>query len=95
MDDSEHDVLAYMAFPAQDQAAFHESAGAPEQGCQTSCRRRRNLSEHSIVRLIGAMLLEVNDEWQLQHRYMGIEAMGEMLRPVATNETLQLPSRSA
>ena len=44
---------------------------------------------------LGAMLLEVNDEWQLQHRYMGIEAMGEMLRPVATNETLQLPSRSA
>ncbi len=46
MDDSEDDVLAYMAFPAaaQDQAAFHESAGAPEQGGQTSCRRRRHLS---------------------------------------------------
>ncbi len=30
--------------PAQDQAAFHESAGATEQGGQTSCRRRRHLS---------------------------------------------------
>ena len=52
-------------------------------------------SEQSILRLIGAVLLEANDEWQLQHRYMGVEAMGEMLSPAATNETLQLPPRSA
>jgi hypothetical protein len=45
--------------------------------------------------LIGAVLLEANDEWQLQHRYMGVEAMGEMLSPASTNETLQLPPKSA
>jgi transposase-like protein len=32
-------------------------------------------NEDSIVRLIGAVLLEANDEWQLQHRYMQIEGM--------------------
>ena len=47
------------------------------------------------MRLIGAVLLEANDEWQLQHRYMGVEAMGEMLNPPPTNETLQLPPRAA
>jgi transposase-like protein len=52
-------------------------------------------SEQSIIRLIGAVLLEANDEWQLQHRYMGVEAMGEMLSPASSNETLQLPPRSA
>ena len=31
--------------------------------------------EASITRLIGAVLLEQNDEWQLQHRYMQVEAM--------------------
>jgi Transposase, Mutator family len=36
-------------------------------------------SEASIIRLIGAVLLEANDEWQMQHRYTGVEAMGEML----------------
>jgi len=41
------------------------------------------------------VLLEANDEWQLQHRYMGVEAMAEMLSPAPTNETLQLPPRSA
>jgi hypothetical protein len=29
------------------------------------------------------VLLETNDEWQLQHRYMGVEAKGEMLLPAA------------
>ena len=28
------------------------------------------------MRLIGAVLLEQNDEWQLQHRYMQLEAHG-------------------
>ena len=28
----------------------------------------------SIIRFVGAVLLEANDEWQLQHRYLSIEA---------------------
>ena len=31
----------------------------------------------------------------MQHRYMGVEAMGEILSPAPTNETLQLPPRPA
>ena len=37
------------------------------------------LGEPSIIQLIGAMLLEANDEWQLQHRYMQVETMAELL----------------
>ncbi len=51
-------------------------------------------SEQSILRLIGAVLLEANDEWQLQHRYMGVEAMGEMLNPPTASENLQLPPKA-
>ena len=54
-----------------------------------------NIVGRAIIRLIGAVLLEANDEWQMQHRYMGVEAMGEMLNPSPTNETLQLPPRPA
>ena len=35
-------------------------------------------NEASIIRLIGVVLLEQNDDWQLQHRYMQVEAMGEL-----------------
>jgi hypothetical protein len=45
--------------------------------------------------LIGAVLLEANDEWQMQHRYMGVEAVGEILSPASTNETLQRPPKAA
>ena len=51
--------------------------------------------EAAIIRLIGAVLREANDEWQMQHRYMSVEAMGEMLNPPHTNETLQLPPKAA
>jgi len=41
------------------------------------------------------MLLEANDEWQLQHRYMGVEALAKLLNPNPANEALQLPPKVA
>jgi putative transposase len=49
----------------------------------------------SITRLIGAVLLEQNDEWQLQHRYMQLEAMAELLQPAAVSNQLRLPPKAA
>jgi transposase-like protein len=98
MDDSENDVLAYMAFPAQHRTKLHSTN--PLQRLNKEVKRRADVvgifpSEPSIIRLIGAVLLEANDEWQMQHRYMGVEAMGELLNPPPTNETLQLPPKPA
>ena len=52
-------------------------------------------SEASITRLIGAVLLEQNDEWQLQHRYMQVEAMAELTAPAAEPEPAQIPPQAA
>jgi transposase-like protein len=52
-------------------------------------------NEASITRLIGAVLLEANDEWQLQHRYMQLEAMAGLAAPDADAETLRLPPLAA
>jgi putative transposase len=80
MDGSEHDVLAYMAFPAQHRTKLHSTN--PLERLNKEVKRRADVvgifpGEPSIVRLIGAVLLEANDEWQLQHRYMQIEGMAE------------------
>ncbi|MDO9714195.1 transposase, partial [Paracraurococcus lichenis] len=98
MDESEDDVLAYMSFPAPHRSKLH-STNTLER-LDKEVKRRADVvgifpSEASIIRLIGAVLLEANDEWQMQHRYMGVEAMAEMLSPAPTNETLQLPPRLA
>ena len=43
-------------------------------------------NEASITRLIGAVLLEQNDEWLLQCRYMQIEGMVELTPPLIDAE---------
>ena len=46
--------------------------------------------------MIGAVLLEANDEWQLLSRYMQVEAMAELNPPTVEEETtLQITPRAA
>jgi hypothetical protein len=40
-----------------------------------------NIVGGAIIRLIGAVLLEAGDEWQLQYRYIQTEAMAELTPP--------------
>jgi putative transposase len=89
LDESEHDVLAYMGFPAQHRAKLHSTN--PLERLNKEVKRRADVvgifpSESSILRLIGAVLLEANDEWQLQHRYMQVEAMAELTPPLSEIE---------
>ncbi len=98
MDEVEHDVLASMAFPAQHRAKLHSAN--PLERLNKEVKRRADVvgifpNEASIVRLVGAVLLEANDEWQLQHRYMQAEGMAELSAPPATPENLQLPPKAA
>ena len=69
------------------------SSGAPT----SSGRELRSQlpDERSIVRLIGAVLLEQNDEWQLQHRYMQIEGMAELAAPLVDEPTLLATPKAA
>ena len=87
-----------MAFPSPHRTKLHSTN--PLERLNKEVKRRADVvgifpTEASIIRLIGAVLLEANDEWQLQHRYMGIEAMAELLNPPQTNETLQIPPKAA
>ena len=52
-------------------------------------------NEASITRLIGAVLLEQNDEWLLQHRYMQIEGMAELTSPLIDADPAKLPPLAA
>ena len=99
MDNAEADVLAYMAFPAQHRTKLHSTN--PLERLNKEVKRRADVvgifpNEDSIVRLIGAVLLEANDEWQLLSRYMQVEAMAELNPPEIEEETtLQITPRAA
>jgi putative transposase len=98
MDESEHDVLAYMGFPAQHRAKLHSTN--PLERLNKEVKRRADVvgifpNEASITRLIGAVLLEQNDEWQLQHRYMQVEAMAELMTLATEPDPAQIPPQAA
>jgi putative transposase len=63
-------------------------------------KRRANVvgifpNEASITGLIGAVLLDQNDEWLLQCRYMQIEEMAELTRPPLDAEPRKLRTLAA
>jgi putative transposase len=93
VDDSLDDVLAYMSFPAQHRTKLHSTN--PLERLNKEIKRRADVvgifpNEDSIKRLIGAVLLEANDEWQLQHRYMQIEGMTELATPMINPQALAI-----
>ena len=78
MDEAEDDVLAHMAFPKHHWAKLHSTN--PLERLNGEIKRRTNVvaifpNERAIVRLVGAMLLEQNDEWAVQRRYMTLETL--------------------
>lgn len=89
MDQAETDVLAYMSIPAAHRVKLHSTN--PLERLNGEIKRRTDVAgifpnEAAITRLVGAILLEQNDEWAVQRaRYMTRETITEMLEPPAMN----------
>ena len=79
MDEAETDVLAYMSFPAEHWPKIHSTNGLER--LNGEIKRRTQVvgifpNDEAIVRLVGAILLEQNDEWTVQRaRYMTLETI--------------------
>jgi putative transposase len=95
MDDAEPDVLAYMSFPAQHRVKLHSIN--PLERLNGEIKRRTEVvgifpNEAAIVRLVGAILLEQNDEWAVQRsRYITLESIA----PVSDDPLVELPTVAA
>ena len=94
MDEAEEDVLAYMTFPREHRQKVHSTN--PLERLNAEIKRRANVvgifpNENAITRLVGAILLEQNDEWSVGRRYMTLESIA----PVSDNLNLMLPAVAA
>ena len=94
MDEAQHDVLAYMSFPREHRQKLHSTN--PLERRNGEIKRRTNVvgifpNENAITRLVGAILLEQNDEWAVSRRYMTLESIAQ----TSDNLTLKLPTVAA
>jgi putative transposase len=92
MDEAETDVLAYMEFPAAHRTKLHSTNSLERLNGEV--KRRTEVvgifpNEEAIYRLVGAILLEQNDEWAVQRaRYMTLETIATL----SDNATVSLPA---
>lgn len=89
METAEQDVLAFMSFPRAHRTQIHSTN--PLERLSAEVKRRTNVvgifpNEGAIIRLVGAMMMEQNDEWSLQRRYMQLEG----LQSLSENQSARL-----
>lgn len=94
MDSSREDVLAYMAFPKEHWAQI--SSTNPLERLNKEIKRRADVigifpNDAAVIRLVGALMLEQNDEWAVSRRYMTLETLGS----VSHNPIVSLPAVAA
>jgi len=95
MDEAESDVLAYMSFPAAHRPKLHSTN--PIERVNGEIKRRTEVvgifpNDEVIIRLVGAILLEQNDEWAVQRaRYMTLETIA----PLSDDPFVKLPPVAA
>jgi transposase-like protein len=92
LDEAEADVLSYMSFPPAHRTKLHSTN--PIERLNGEIKRRTEVvgifpNEDAIIRLVGAILLEQNDEWAVQRaRYMTLETIA----PIGDDPAVSLPA---
>lgn len=91
LEETEEDILAYMAFPGEHWRQI--SSNNPLERLNKEIKRRSNVvgifpNREAVIRLIGAILMEQQDEWQTKRRYFSLESMKKLLSGQKDNPQL-------
>ena len=92
MDEAEADVLAFMGFPKEHWKKI--ASTNPLERVNKEIKRRSNVvgifpNDAAIMRLVGALIVEQNEEWHLTRRYMSHESLAKVIQPDPENKLLE------
>ena len=91
MDASREDVPACMDFPREHWPQI--ASTNPLERVNKEIKRRSDVvgifpNDEAIIRLVGALMLETNDEWTVARRYMALESLAR----ITDDPNLRLPA---
>ena len=96
--EAEEELLAFMSFPAEHWSKLRSSNPLERVNCEIG--RRSDVvgiypNDAALIRLVGALLIEQNDEWRVGRRYLSVESLGALLEQrdsEAAREVAALPA---